>query len=78
MRARYDVHWTGRHDRSSPARSPPAIQKCEQAGVKVVMITGDHPLTARAVARELGLLKADRVAIGAEVEAMGEMSFTRQ
>jgi Ca2+-transporting ATPase len=52
-----------------------ALQKCEQAGVRVVMITGDHPLTARAVARKLGMLKSGRVAIGAEVEAMGEDEF---
>jgi Ca2+-transporting ATPase len=52
-----------------------AIRKCEQAGVRVVMITGDHPLTARAVARKLGMLKSGRVAIGAEVEAMGEDEF---
>ena len=52
-----------------------ALQKCEQAGVRVVMITGDHPLTARAVARKLGMLKTGRVAIGAEVEAMGEDEF---
>ena len=35
-----------------------AIQTCELAGIKPVMITGDHPLTAEAVARELGLLEA--------------------
>lgn len=52
-----------------------ALQKCKQAGVRVVMITGDHPLTARAVARKLGMLKTGRVAIGAEVEAMGEDEF---
>ena len=34
-----------------------AIETCERAGIKPVMITGDHPLTAEAVARELGLLK---------------------
>nr|MDO8134153.1 cation-transporting P-type ATPase [Candidatus Njordarchaeum guaymaensis] len=33
-----------------------AIEKCETAGIKVVMITGDHKLTAVAVAKELGLL----------------------
>ena len=41
-----------------------AVQTCEQAGIRVVMITGDHPLTAQAVARELGLLKTGRVVTG--------------
>jgi Ca2+-transporting ATPase len=43
---------------SDPPRSEAraAIQRCEQAGIKPVMITGDHPVTAEAVARELGLL----------------------
>ncbi|TMW67398.1 hypothetical protein Poli38472_011018 [Pythium oligandrum] len=35
---------------------PEAIQKCKEAGVKVFMVTGDHPLTAQAIAREIGLL----------------------
>ena len=47
-----------------------AIRECEQAGIKVIMITGDHPLTAKAVADELGLSKHGRVVIGAELEAM--------
>ena len=49
-----------------------AIQKCEAAGIKVVMITGDHPLTARAVAGELGLLKANRVVTGKELDALSD------
>jgi Ca2+-transporting ATPase len=55
-----------------------AIRTCEQAGVKAVMITGDHPLTARAVARDLGLLKTDRVVTGAELEAMDEAELEGQ
>jgi len=47
-----------------------AIRTCEQAGIKPVMITGDHPLTARAVAAELGILKGGRVLSGHELEAM--------
>ncbi len=47
-----------------------AIEKCRQAGIKVVMITGDHPVTAQAVARELGILTGGRVVTGAELEAM--------
>ncbi|HZD40672.1 MAG TPA: cation-translocating P-type ATPase, partial [Terriglobales bacterium] len=49
-----------------------AIQKCETAGIKPMMMTGDHPLTAEAVARELGLLKEGRVLTGADLEAMSD------
>ncbi|HEY5132188.1 MAG TPA: cation-translocating P-type ATPase [Candidatus Krumholzibacteriaceae bacterium] len=55
-----------------------AILRCEQAGIRTVMITGDHPLTARAVASELGLLKTGRVVTGAELEAMSETEFERE
>lgn len=54
-----------------------AIETCERAGIKVVMITGDHPVTAQAVARELGLLKGGRVVTGAELTAMSEADFER-
>jgi P-type Ca2+ transporter type 2C len=54
-----------------------AIQQCERAGIKPVMITGDHPLTAEAVARELGLLKTSQVITGNELEAISEPDFER-
>jgi P-type Ca2+ transporter type 2C len=55
-----------------------AIKTCEDAGIKVVMITGDHPLTAQAVARELSLLKIGRVVTGAELDAMSDEVFERE
>ena len=55
-----------------------AIATCAQAGIRAVMITGDHPITAQAVARELGLLKTGRVVTGAELEAMSDEEFKRE
>jgi Ca2+-transporting ATPase len=55
-----------------------AIAKCESAGIKVVMITGDHPLTAEAVARELGILKSGKVASGADLEGMSDSQLERE
>jgi Ca2+-transporting ATPase len=54
-----------------------AIAKCESAGIKVVMITGDHPLTAEAIARELGILKSGKVASGADLEGMSDSQLER-
>jgi Ca2+-transporting ATPase len=54
-----------------------AIEQCEQAGIRVVVITGDHPLTAQAVARELGLFKAGRAVTGPELEDMSDEELLR-
>ncbi|MBI5563773.1 MAG: cation-translocating P-type ATPase [Chloroflexi bacterium] len=55
-----------------------AIETCRQAGIKPVMITGDHPLTAQAIARELGLLQTGRVVTGAELDALSDDEFDRE
>ena len=54
-----------------------AVRECEQAGIKVIMITGDHPLTAKAVAQELGISKNGRIVAGPELEAMDDANLER-
>ena len=49
-----------------------AIDSCHNAGITVKMITGDHPATAAAIGRELGLIKADQVITGKELQKMNE------
>jgi len=55
-----------------------AVRKCEIAGIKVVMITGDHPVTAQAIARELGILKSGRVVIGSELDTISDADLDRE
>jgi Ca2+-transporting ATPase len=57
------------------AEAQAAVKECKEAGIKVVMITGDHPLTARAVASELGILNAGVLMIGAELDTIDEEEF---
>jgi len=54
-----------------------AIKKCEEAGIKTVMITGDHKLTANATAKELGMLKSDIVLTGVELDALSDEEFEK-
>jgi len=47
-----------------------AVEQCKGAGIRPVMITGDHPLTARRIAADLGFLSSDRILTGPELSGM--------
>jgi Ca2+-transporting ATPase len=52
-----------------------AVRLCDQASIRSVMITGDHKLTAVAIARELGILKEGLTFTGAEIENLSDEEF---
>lgn len=55
-----------------------ATRTCQQVGIKPVMITGDHRLTAVAIAKEIGFYReGDRVLTGQELEGMSDEEFER-
>ncbi|MGD8281263.1 MAG: cation-translocating P-type ATPase [Gemmatimonadota bacterium] len=55
-----------------------AIETCFTAGIRPVMITGDHPITAKAIAAELGLLEHGAVLTGVELDAMSDDELVRR
>ena len=56
-----------------------AVAVCRKAGIKPVMITGDHVVTASAIAKELGILEeGDRAITGAQLDAMSEEELDRE
>lgn len=58
----------------------PALQACRTAGIRVVMVTGDHPATALTIARQVGLVKpTDTLALtGQDLKPVAEMSENEQ
>ena len=55
-----------------------AIEECHRAGIRAIMITGDHIDTATAIAKELGILEGGKRAItGAELSAMSDAEFEK-
>ena len=56
---------------------PEAVSECRSAGIRVVMITGDYPATARAIARQAGLEAGD-VVTGAELEQLDATELARR
>ena len=54
---------------------PEAISLCAGAGIKTIMITGDHPSTALAIAREIGIDGKSKCLTGAEIDRMNEVEF---
>jgi Ca2+-transporting ATPase len=51
---------------------PAAIKECYDAGIRVVMITGDYPITAQHIARQIGLRRDDKVITGLEMNSMND------
>jgi Ca2+-transporting ATPase len=54
---------------------PAAMRECHAAGVRVVMITGDYPVTARAIAREAGLAADPQTVTGSELAGMDDAAL---
>ena len=55
-----------------------AIQECYTAGIRVVMITGDYPVTAQAIARQIGLTQSGDILTGAELDRMSDAELDQQ
>jgi len=76
--AEEEMVWLGLVGMIDPPREEVkgAVKLCDQAGIKSVMITGDHKLTAVAIAKELGILKERGMALtGAEVDKLSDEEF---
>jgi Ca2+-transporting ATPase len=71
-----DQHFCGLAGMIDPPRpeARKAIEECKTAGIVPVMITGDHPITAAAIARDMGILqhKHDKTVTGVELEKMSD------
>jgi Ca2+-transporting ATPase len=68
----FAFEWLGLIGLADPLRpgAAAAVAQCRRAGLRVVMITGDYPLTAQAIARDAGL-DASRIITGAQIDAAG-------
>jgi Ca2+-transporting ATPase len=54
-----------------------SVQRCIEAGIRPVMITGDHPLTAGAIATELGIMRGGRLVTGSELQLLDEIALRK-
>ena len=70
----FDFEFVGLIGLSDPIRRqvPDAVHKCHQAGIRVIMITGDYPVTAQNIAREIGLTHYNNCITGQELAEMSE------
>ena len=75
-----DLIYVGMVGKIDPPREEAkvAVEKCKTAGIKTVMITGDHKITATAIAKSLGILENESEAItGAELEEMSDEDLAK-
>ncbi len=70
----FDFTFVGLAGLADPLRpsAPSALRECYAAGIRVVMITGDYPVTAQSIAEQIGLIGREQVIAGAELESLSE------
>lgn len=70
----FDFEFVGFIGIADPIRPevPKAVAECQTAGIRVVMITGDHPLTAVSIAKKVGLQSPELVLTGKEIENLSD------
>ncbi len=70
----FDFEFVGLIGLSDPVRDnvPAAVSECYKAGIRVIMITGDYPVTATNIGREIGILNPELCITGPELQAMTE------
>ncbi len=73
----FDFEFLGLVGLADPPRPevPAALAECRRAGVRVIMMTGDHPATARAIARQVGLSERPEVITGAEIAGLDDQAL---
>jgi len=54
------------------AAVPDAVSKCRSAGIKVIMVTGDHPITAEAIAKSVGIISAGTLTVNDYAQQVGK------
>ncbi len=75
--AEHDLTFVGLVGMIDPARPEVkgAVRTCKTAGIRPIMITGDHPLTAQYIAKDLGISETGEVITGSELEAMSDQAL---
>jgi P-type Ca2+ transporter type 2C len=76
----FDFSFVGLVGLQDPVRptAPDAIRECHEAGIRVVMITGDYPGTARAIAKEIHLEPIDEILTGTDLETRDDADLEKQ
>ncbi|MEI6210181.1 MAG: cation-translocating P-type ATPase [bacterium] len=75
-----ELHFVGLLGLEDPLRPavPAAVAECREAGIRVIMITGDYPATAQSIARQAGLATPDAVITGPELDGMSNDELARR
>ncbi len=76
----FDFEFLGLIALEDPLRAdvPQAVADCQAAGIRVVMITGDHPVTAQAIARQAGLANSQTMMTGPQLLALNDQALALQ
>ncbi|MEZ7884713.1 MAG: cation-translocating P-type ATPase [Bacteroidales bacterium] len=76
----FDFEFIGLIGLSDPIREevPLAVKECREAGIRVIMITGDYPITASNIGKEIGIETPENVITGQELAAMSEEELSER